>query len=134
MIAERIACLIGNFVTAAACVLLVILYFEGVPLVRSIPMIGHVPLFGWIAQGEIGRRLEGYVALSEKTALEAQIAREKRLRAAAEAATAGYQKRASEAEKAKDEADAKIRQMEADDSGEDGARWGADDVEWLRHH
>jgi hypothetical protein len=137
-IAEKLACFVANVVTALIMIVATSLYFTGVPLLRDIPLIGHVPLIGWIAEGEIARRtnlaLEGYVTLSEKTAVQAQLDRERELRTAADEAVAALQKRASEAQKAKEAADEKIKRLEAEDSGDDGAVWGPDDIDWLSKH
>lgn len=76
-ILSSIACFLANIVTAAICIAMTIIFFVGIPGLRSIPFIGSVPIVGYLAEGEIARRqsvvLESYVKLSEAKALEAKL-------------------------------------------------------------
>lgn len=96
--AARLACLISNIATAAICILLTIVYFEGV----SLPYIGQV------IDGAIANRLEGYVTLSEKTAADAKAAELKRQADAAKSAAEQFRQRTLEAERAETVAQADL--------------------------
>ncbi|MEK1853011.1 MAG: hypothetical protein AAAC48_14365, partial [Phyllobacterium sp.] len=75
----------------------------------------------------------GYVALFEKTALEALLAKERRDRLLASQLYDEAQKRATAAAAAKKVADEKLAKIISEDTGADGAVWGADDLQWLRN-
>jgi hypothetical protein len=126
-----------------AAILLVVVFYEGVPIIRGIPFIGHVPVLGWIIQGEIGRRLEGYAALSELTAAKAKADRELHDRLAAQQSLEEARKREAAATQLKEQAHAELEKRIAADAAahkadassggcDDG--WNASDDEWLRHH
>lgn len=77
---------------------------------------------------------EGYVALAEKTALQAQIGEiERQRRAADEAMTAALAREESARKEAAD-AQARYEALVAQDSGDDGARVDGGDLRWLRDH
>jgi hypothetical protein len=78
--------------------------------------------------------LSGYVALSEKTAAETKSKELERQALAAKQTTEEYRKRAADAEKLKDDANAKLAKRIADDTADDGCTWGDPDDAWLRHH
>jgi hypothetical protein len=64
-LADKLACLVANLVTAIVMLAATALYFTGIPILRDIPFIGHVPLIGAIAEGEIARRTAGAHAAGE---------------------------------------------------------------------
>jgi hypothetical protein len=115
---DKLACLAANLVTMIVMVTVTALYFTGAPLLRDIPFIGHVPLIGAIAEGEIGRRVEaataGMATLAEKTALEAQLKEIVRQRDAYADAVADFEKRQA-ADAAADAARQKANQKEIAD-------------------
>lgn len=76
--------------------------------------------------------LSGYVLLSEKTALQAQLDRERELRAVAERARDAAAKRADEALRSRSTAQAALDARIAADTAEDGATWTEGDIQWLR--
>lgn len=76
--------------------------------------------------------LSGYVLLSEKTALQAQLDRERQLRAAAERASTEAAKRAETAARLRSETQAALEARIAADTAEDGAVWTEGDLKWLR--
>ncbi len=123
---------------AGCCIVGLIIFYEGLPLVSSIPLIGNIPIIGDLAVGRVERAAiaarQGYVALAEKTALEAQLAEQERQRLAAAQSLEEYRKRLSAAVQAKEEANAKLEKIIADDSGSDGAVWDQSDIEWLSKH
>lgn len=78
--------------------------------------------------------LQGYVLESEKTASEAKAAELTRQRDAATQSLEEYRRRATAAEQAKDESDARLQKLIDGDTGADGATWTADDLQWLHDH
>jgi hypothetical protein len=124
----------GAVITAAISI---IVFYEGVPVARKLPFVGHLPVIGWIIEGEVGRRLEGYVTLSENAAAEAKASKEQHDRLAAQQALEEARRRAIAAEKLKDDAHAELEKRIAEDAADgadDGCGWSRDDDEWLRHH
>jgi hypothetical protein len=123
---------------ALAALLLTILFYEGVPVIRNIQLIGHVPVLGWIIEGEVGRRLEGYADLSELAAAKARAAKEEHDRLAAQQSLEEERMRHAAAETAKDQAHADLENRIAADAaanGSDGGcSWTSDDDQWVRHH
>lgn len=78
--------------------------------------------------------LQGYVLEAEETAAEATAAEMTRQRDAATQSLEEYRRRAAVAEQAKDAANAKLQEAISQDTGDDGAVWTADDLQWLRDH
>ncbi|NKJ77771.1 hypothetical protein [Rhizobium leguminosarum] len=78
--------------------------------------------------------LDGYVLKSEKTAAEAKAAEMERQRDVAAQSLEEHRRRAIAAEKAKEEANEKLEKLVAEDSGDDGAVWTANDLHWLSDH
>jgi hypothetical protein len=126
-----------NFLAAlgftAISVIATVLYYEGL----------HLPFIGQVINGAIAHRLEGYVALSEKTAAEAKAAREEHDRLAAQQSLEEARKREAAATKLKDQAHAELEKRIANDAAasksnasgggcDDG--WNASDDDWVRHH
>lgn len=108
-LASRLACLAGTLLTAAVSILLTIVWFEGVPILRDIPLVGR------IARGEIARRLEtalsAYVLRSEKAALEARLRETERQRDGAAVALEELRRR-RQADAEQDAADEARRERE----------------------
>lgn len=75
---------------------------------------------------------EGLVAVSEKTALQGQIDEMKRQFKVAEAAAASDRARAEAASKEADDAWKRYEAAVAADTGDDGCRVTAGDLDWLR--
>ncbi|PIO96307.1 hypothetical protein [Pleomorphomonas carboxyditropha] len=87
----------------------------------------------WIDDPAVARAArEGFVAASEKLALQGQVDEMKRQFKVAEAAAASDRARAEAANKEADDAWAKYEAAVAADTGDDGCRVSADDLEWLR--
>lgn len=100
-------------------------------------IIGGTALIDGIADRRVKSALNGYVALTEKTAADARAAREKQLREAAERQLAAEQARAVIAEKAKADSDAQFNKMIEDDranSQDPADYWNDRELDWLRHH
>lgn len=127
----------GLFVGA---VLLV--YYEGIPIVRDIPFVSYVPIVGDVAVGRVEKASDAAVkaatkdliSLSEKTALQAQIKEMERQRQAADAAANAARAQADKATKEATDAKAKLDAAIAADTGADGARWSQSDLDWLSKH
>ncbi|MBB3144953.1 hypothetical protein FHS21_001354 [Phyllobacterium trifolii] len=117
-------------------------YYEGMPVLRDIPYIGVIPIVGELATGRVASESAkaaaaaraGYVELSEKTALQAQLAEERRSRLRASQLYDEAQKRATAAAQANRIANEKLDKDINKDTGSDGAVWGADDLDWLSNH
>ncbi|SCM79791.1 conserved hypothetical protein [uncultured Pleomorphomonas sp.] len=87
----------------------------------------------WIDDPAVAKAArEGFVVASEKTALQGQVDEMKRQFKIAEAAAASDRARAEAANKEADDAWAKYEAAVAADTGDDGCRVSADDLEWLR--
>jgi len=125
------------------CIIIALLgYYEGVPFLRDIPFADRIPVVRELITGRVATEKakaasaarEGFVALSEKTALEAQLAEEQRSRLLASQLYDEARKRATAAEQAKKVADEKLTKNIEGDSGPDGAVWTDSDIEWLHNH
>jgi hypothetical protein len=125
------------------CAILVLLaYYEGVPVLRDIPYADRIPVVRELITGRVpterakaaSEAREGFVALSEKTALEAQLAKERRDRLLASQFYDEAQKRATAAAAAKKVADEKLAKTIKGDTSTDGAVWSDSDIEWLHNH
>jgi len=125
------------------CIIIALLgYYEGVPFLRDIPFADRIPVVRELITGRVATEKakaaslarEGYVALTEKTALEAQLAKERQDRLLAAQLYDEAQKRATAALRAKKAADEKLRKNIQGDSGPDGAVWTDSDIEWLHNH
>jgi len=125
------------------CIIIVLLgYYEGVPFLRDIPFADRIPVVRELITGRVATEKAkaasaaraGYVELSEKTALEAQLAEEQRSRLLASQLYDEARKRATAAEQAKKVADEKLTKNIQGDSGPDGAFWTDRDIEWLHNH
>jgi hypothetical protein len=125
------------------CIIIALLgYYEGVPFLRDIPFADRIPVVRELITGRVATEKakaasaarEGFVALSEKTALEAQLAKERRDNLLASQLYDEAIKRAAAAQQAKKVADEKLAKIILEDTGADGAVWSADDLQWLRNH
>ncbi|MCZ7488159.1 hypothetical protein [Rhizobium rhizogenes] len=89
----------------------------------------------WIDDPAVEREARaGYVLLSEKTSLQAQINEIERQKNAASQSLEEYRKHSAATLKLKEEANARLEKFIAEDRGSDGCTWGDDDLEWLRKH
>lgn len=117
-------------------------YYEGVPFLRDIPFADRIPVVRELITGRVATEKakaasaarEGFVALSEKTALEAQLAEEKRLRLLASQLYDEARKRATAAAVAKKVANENLNKTIHGDDSSDGAVWTDSDIEWLHNH
>lgn len=75
----------------------------------------------------------GYVTQVTLETVQAKLDEEERQRRAAETSLDEYRVRAADAAKARDEADAKLKEAIARDTSA-GCTWTADDLEWLRNN
>jgi hypothetical protein len=126
------------------CAILVLLaYYEGIPGFRDIPYADRIPVVRELIVGRVGAERakaavaarSGYVALSEKTALEAQLAKERRDRLLASQFYDEAQKRATAAAAAKKVADEKLEEIIREDAAQPGGSiWTNDDDRWVRNH
>ncbi|KAA3527037.1 hypothetical protein GOZ96_04665 [Agrobacterium vitis] len=119
-----------------------LVYEEGIPVIRRIPYIEYVPLIGELAEGRVKTYAAQQVELSkatmvsqvEKDALQAQLDRERELRAAAEQSATEAAKRADAARMAKDQAMKNYEALISADTSPDGAVWTKEDIEWQKQH
>lgn len=93
-----IKCILSSLGLALLAIVGTVIHYEGISL----------PIVGQLFDGEIAGRLEGYVALSEKTAAEAKIIEISRQAEASKASTEQFRKRAQEAETAEAIAQAEL--------------------------
>jgi hypothetical protein len=113
-----------------------------VPVLRDIPYADHIPVVRELITGRVATEKakaaaaarEGFVSLSEKTALETQLAEERRDRLLASQLYDEAQKRATAAAAAMRVADEKLAKIIKGDTGPDGAVWTDSDIEWLHNH
>ena len=88
----------------------------------------------WIDDPAVARAArEGFVAASEKLALQGQIEEMRRQFKVAEAAAAGDRARAKAANREADDAWKRYEAAVAADGGDDGCRVTDGDLGWLRH-
>lgn len=94
------------------------------------PMVRHEATAKATAQCEADK--SNMVSRAVADALAATLAQERRYRVAADVAAAESDKRASEALRAKEEADAQIEKLKAE--AKDQPTWTEQEIEWLRAH
>lgn len=126
------------------CAILVLLaYYEGLPFVSRIPYIGVIPVVGDLAVGEKRRYASDQVQIStanmvakfELSAAQAQIARERELRNAADQAATEAQKRADATLRAKQTAEAEIDRLNQEAQSYQGLSVPTEgDRKWLSEH
>ena len=132
--AHRIVTTICCVVTALITINLTAIYFEGFPLLRSVPVIGR------FFSGEIGRRVDaalaGYVTKVEADALRARLAETERQRNAGAQALEEYRRRADAEARLDADRAARTEKAIADDAAldDDAPRVTHGDLEWLRIH
>lgn len=126
-----------------ACLVIGLLFFyEGIPGASRIPSLTSVPVIGDLTTGRVATERAkaaadaraGYVLLSEKIALQAQLDRERKERAIAAQLYTEANRRAEAAQAEKKVAYEKLNQIIKNDNGDDGAVWSDGDVEWLHQH
>ena len=117
-------------------------YYEGVPVLRNIPFVDQIPIVMDLMIGRVAmERSEaasdaraGYVALSEKAALEAQLEIERKNRLLVTKLNEDALERAKAAEAARKTAHEKLDRDIQGDTGDDGAVWTDGDIKWLYDH
>lgn len=123
-----------------ACIVIgLLIYYEGIPGAHRIPFLWSVPIIGDLATGrvhayaadQVRLATAGLVARAELAAAQAQLARERDLRRAADAAAIQAQLRAHAADSAKADARTKLDARIKADKGESGATWTQGDLQWL---
>lgn len=95
-----------------------------------VPMVRHEATAKATAQCEADK--SNMLSRAVADALAATLAQERRYRVAADVAAAESDKRASEALRAKEEADAQIEKLKAE--AKDQPTWTEQEIEWLRAH
>jgi hypothetical protein len=126
------------------CIFLgIVCFYEGVPVLRDIPFADRIPVVRELITGRVATEAakaaeaarSGYVVLSEKTALKAQLAKERRDRFLASQLYDEAQKRATAAAAAKKVADEKLEETIREDAGQPGGGvWTDDGDRWVRNH
>ncbi|OCJ04449.1 hypothetical protein A6U87_16590 [Rhizobium sp. AC44/96] len=139
---------------AGCCVVFLLVYYEGIPGAYRVPFLSSLPIVGDITTGKVHSyaaeqvriataqqravcdgKLEKLVSVAELAAANATIARERALRRMADEATAEADRRASESEKAKASADAKLEQILKEAAQDpDLSRPTEKDREWQAKH
>lgn len=101
-----------------------------------VALAGGLGLWRWLlahdaAVAEAAR--QGYVTQVTLEAMQARLDEETRQHRAVQEALEAYRRAVADADKASDDANAKLEQAIRTDTG-DGCTWTADDLEWLRRH
>jgi hypothetical protein len=134
-----------------ACIVIgLLVFYEGVPgasriaIPTTVPVVGgiglvDVPVLGNLSTGRVNSYAAEQVRLataelvsrSELTAAQAQLARERELRQAAQNAEVQARLRAHAAGLAASEARDRLEALIASDDGDDGATLTEEDIRWL---
>lgn len=123
----------------ACAVLLLLIYYEGLPGASRIPFLSSVPVVGDVLTGrvhshaadQVRKATADLVAKAELAAVKAQLDREREFRRIADQALVDAARRAEAAEQARNEALADLEARIASDTGEEGAEWTEGDLQWL---
>jgi hypothetical protein len=137
------------------CALAVVLvYYQGLPLLNRYPRLSNVPIIGQFAVGHVetyaadqvkiataaqksacDAKIEKTVSTFEYDALAAQMAQEARLRSAAELANTEASKRAVASQQAKETADAELARLRIE-AGQNKKLSSptAEDIQWMSEH
>lgn len=119
-----VAIVTGILIAALALVL----FYEGL----------HLPIIGQVVKGSVQLRIdaatETMVTKFERDALAAQIDEERRRRVISEAAAAKAQERADATEIARQAAEAKIDELEAQARKDGLDTWSEKELQWYGHH
>jgi hypothetical protein len=98
----------------------------------------RLPLIGQVVNGKVANAVEtataNMVTTFERDVLQAQLEQERRYRATAEAASARAQERAAATELARQNAEARIDELEAQAKKEGMDAWSKDELDWLQRH
>ncbi|WFS01576.1 hypothetical protein [Rhizobium tumorigenes] len=105
-----------------------IFFYEGL----SLPLIGQV-IDGRVAS-EVKTATGSMVTKFERDALQAQVDKEKADRLAAEQAATEAKKRADATEAAKAQADARIKQLQAEAKADNLPGWSEEELKWYEKH
>lgn len=130
--AARIACLFTNVAVAAIVMVLTITHYEGIPILRGLPLLGR--LASGVIETRIASATADLVNVAEVVALKAQLDRERRNRLAILNAYREDTKRAAAEAEAREQDIERLRKMVAEDNGDDGAVWTDNDLRWLQRH
>ncbi|MBO0141522.1 hypothetical protein JZX87_10140 [Agrobacterium sp. Ap1] len=115
-------------VAVIAGLILAVLVYEGLRL----PWIGQViPGVVWF---RVDAAKSTMVTTFERDALQAQLDKERRDRASAEVAATEAKKRADATLKAKEQADAKVAELEAEARKANLPGWTQEELEWFGKH
>ncbi|BCH54669.1 hypothetical protein GOZ89_09540 [Agrobacterium vitis] len=112
----------------AVGVLVMLVVYEGVRL----PLIGQV-ISGRVANA-VQTATENMVTTFERDALQAQLDAERRNREIAQAASAKAQERAAATEIARQDAEARIRDLQEQAKKDGLASWSEEELEWYGKH
>lgn len=123
----------------ASILIVLLVYYEGLPGAARIPFLSSVPIIGDLTTGrvhahaadEVRRATADLVARAELKAVEAQLEREREFRRIADRAFVQARQRADEAEKAARLASKKLEKQIAEDTGDEGAVWTEGDIRWI---
>jgi hypothetical protein len=98
----------------------------------------RLPIFGQVINGRVADAVQSatgsMVTKFERDALQAQLDKEKRDRLAAEQTAAKAKKRADATEVAKQEADARIKLLQAAAKTDNMPIWSKEELEWYEKH
>lgn len=123
-----------------ACIVIgLLVYYEGLPGAARIPFLPSIPIIGDLTTGrvhshaadKVRQATAKMVASAELTAVQAQLEQERAWRRAADTAAVEAHLRAYAADRAKAEAQSRLEALIAADTGEDGAVWTQEDLQWL---
>ncbi|NTA27382.1 hypothetical protein [Allorhizobium ampelinum] len=131
----------------------ILIYEEGIPIIRKIPYIEYVPLAGEIAEGRVKTYAAEQVKIAtaaqkaqceadknkmvsdyQYAALQSQLNRERELRVKADQAASEAQKLASDTLQAKEKALADYSAIVADDKDTGQSVVTEEDLQWLKKH
>jgi hypothetical protein len=127
---------------SGGAILLLLAYYEGVPVLRDIPFADRIPVVRELIAGRVATERAkaatdaraGFVALSEKTALEAQLAKEQRDRLVASQLYDEALKRATAAAEANRKANERLENIINGDTSADGSYPSQSDLDWVSRH
>lgn len=138
--------ILRTLIAAAPVILAMLAYYEGLPVIRDAPFLDRVPVLRELTVGRVASYAADAVAAANRQceadkssmvdraiadALAATLAQERRYRNAADIAAADAQKRAGEALLAKEEADERVRALQAEAERDNLPTWTPEELEWY---
>jgi hypothetical protein len=143
-----------TFGLAGCALAIVLVYYNGLPLLNRYLWLANVPIIGQFAVGHVesyateqvklatakqaaiyDAKLEKTVSTFEYDALDAQMAQETRLRTAAEQANTEASKRAAASQQAKETADGELARLRIEASqNKKLSSPTPEDIQWLSEH